>query len=252
MSVQNGLSARDAKHPVDEAIIAGNAVMLFQPVIATGGTIAFHEGLLRLTGPDGLIAPGTFLPRAEAAGLLAEMDALALKRVIDLIDGTETLRCSVNMHPTSLTSPLIRVVLAALPMRLSDRLIIEVTEHVSLTDAHRSALRGFRRQGLCVMCDDFGAGATCLRDLLEGCFDAVKLDMALTRGIEADPARQSVYSALRRLTRDFDLMLIAEGVETDAEADWLTQAGIDAMQGFRIGRPVPRPAAAAPFLRGVD
>ncbi|WP_184009526.1 EAL domain-containing protein [Rubricella aquisinus] len=253
--MNTALSTQDMRSV--NALLDGRGELHYQPVLRTQGgpTIAFHEALLRLRDETGaILPPDVFIPVARRAGIIAEVDALALDLAVRILDRSETLRLSVNMDPENLTNPIIQARIAALPSRIADRMILEVTEASQITDAMLIALRSFRATGLTVLIDDFGAGYSSVRHFLTGAFDGVKLDWQLIHGVADDHDRQAICRALISIAQHFDLMVVAEGVETKADADWLIDAGADALQGFLFGRPTDRPGKlllAEPFLRRI-
>ncbi|MGB0498214.1 MAG: EAL domain-containing protein [Rubricella sp.] len=234
---------------IEDAILSGRAHLLFQPVFDVGPMrrVAFHEGLLRLEDADGVvIEPVAFLPVAERADLMPELDALALDLAVAALERTEAFRLSVNLSPRSLRNPLIRLRLARLTPRIADRLILEITEVAPLSRQDFDCIAEYRRAGCTVLLDDFGAGASSVRYLLDGGVDGVKIDRHLITGIAGDRARQEVFLALRCLAEGLDLWLIPEGVEYPADAAWLERHGATTVQGYLFGKPGPLPTPAAP------
>ncbi len=126
--------------------------------------------------------------------------------------------------------------LAGVPL---DRLILEITEHETVAHYSRlnRALDPMRSQGLRVAVDDMGAGYSSLRHILQIRPDLIKLDMSLCSGIDKDPARRALASALISFSREIDSQLVAEGVETEEERDVLRSLGVNLVQGFLLGRP---------------
>jgi EAL domain-containing protein (putative c-di-GMP-specific phosphodiesterase class I) len=123
------------------------------------------------------------------------------------------------------------------------RIVLEVTEHSAVGDygAFRSAIEGIGRPVLLAV-DDAGAGFASFRHILELRQAFVKLDISLVRGIDADPGKQALVAGMRHFARMTNRRLIAEGVETDAEAHALRSLDIRLGQGYLFGRPEPPPA----------
>ena len=94
--------------------------------------------------------------------------------------------------------------------------------------------------------DDFGAGSTAFRHLKHFCFDILKIDGQFARSVDDDPDNQVVTEALISLGRHFDMLVVAESVETEAEAKWLAQAGVDCMQGYFFAVPSLKPPWETP------
>jgi EAL domain-containing protein (putative c-di-GMP-specific phosphodiesterase class I) len=120
------------------------------------------------------------------------------------------------------------------------RVVLEVTEHAAIGDyvAFRQAIRSLGRP-IRLAVDDAGAGFASLRHILELQPAFVKLDISLVRGIDADPAKQALVAGMRFFARTTKRRLIAEGVETEAEAEALRSLEIRLAQGYLFGRPVP-------------
>lgn len=222
-----------------EAAISGQRGLLeYQPILRPTGRLVFQEALLRLITPDGeVVYPARFLPFAEEVGRVAEIDVIALSLATSLMERASTLRLSVNLHPAGLTSIRLRAALAAIPQRIMDRLILEVTEYTAVCPRGMETLRDARRAGAAIFLDDFGAGAQSLALVREGICDGIKLDKGLIDGVAASPEKRAIARAIIQMGDELDLMVVAEGVERQAEADWLIQNGVHALQGFLVGRP---------------
>ena len=125
--------------------------------------------------------------------------------------------------------------------RACPRLVVELTEHVPVEDygALEAAVSTLRARGLRLAVDDTGAGYAGFRHLLGLRPEIVKLDLSLTQGIDGDPVRRALASALVRFTADTGAHLIAEGIETEAELGTLRDLGVEWGQGFLLGRPQP-------------
>ena len=152
-------------------------------------------------------------------------------------------RISINFLPNAIYRPelCIRTTIAAaqkhnFPL---DRIIFEVTEGERVQDGPWFAqiLREYKRCGFMTAIDDFGAGYAGLKLLADFQPDLVKVDMDLVRGVDANRARQAIVRNMVKLCKDLGIQVIAEGVETEAERDFLLDAGIHLMQGFLLGRP---------------
>lgn len=217
---------------------------------------AFHEGLLRLRLPCGeIVAPGRFLPPLGDGPMARALDRHALATVLRDLAASPAIRLSVNAAPGSLACPRWQAVLrdgiaAGGPM-VAERLVIEVTEHRPLPAAAGIApvLAGARAAGVCFALDDFGAGHTAFRHLRDWRFDIIKVAGCFARGVDRCADNQVLFRTLAGLARHFDAMVVAEGVETAAETEWLRGAGIDALQGYHLARPTLDAAWTAGALR---
>jgi blue light- and temperature-responsive anti-repressor len=155
------------------------------------------------------------------------------------------LKCHLNLNflpqglyasEASVTSTLEAAARHALPI---DRVVLEVTEGEVIADyAHLGQqLNEFRRMGLKVAIDDFGAGYSGLNMLADFQPDQIKIDMNLVRGIERHGPRQSIVRAVVQVCGDLGIDVIAEGVETMAEFDWFAENGVSLFQGYLFARP---------------
>jgi len=222
---------------------------------------AFHEALMRLRLPCGaLVAPGRFLPPLGDGPLALALDRHVLGLALRALRGHPALRVSVNATPASLACPLWLAALddglAAAGPLVAERLIVEITEHAPLPAAAAMAapLAKARAAGLCLALDDFGAGHTAFRHLRDWRFDIIKVAGCFARRVDRCADNQVLFRTLASLAQHFEAMVVAEGVETAAEAAWLRAAGIDALQGYHIARPrmglaEKRRAAGPPVAR---
>ena len=122
-------------------------------------------------------------------------------------------------------------------------LVIEITEHAAVQDydALSKVLQTHRAAGLRLAVDDAGAGYASMLHVLELRPDFIKIDLSLVRDIHVDPARQALVTSLVSFARDVDAVLVAEGVEQQAELDMLVTLGVRQMQGFLLCPPCANP-----------
>jgi EAL domain-containing protein (putative c-di-GMP-specific phosphodiesterase class I) len=125
------------------------------------------------------------------------------------------------------------------------RIMIEITEHTTVTDydALARALQPLRDLGAGLAIDDAGAGYASMRHILNLKSDVIKLDMSLTRDIDSDASRRALARGLISFAHDIGSSITAEGVETRAELDVLRSLGVDKVQGYFLSRPLPLEAA---------
>jgi len=235
------------------AVHADELVVHYQPVVRlTDGAIVGTEALVRWQHPDhGLLMPDTFMPQAEAAGVIADIDDAVLRQALrDFADGSiEGAEVSVNCSASSVDD--------GLPARVADALtatgmspeclVIEVTEQVTLrsTPATETAIAGLRDMGVRMAMDDFGAGTSRLSTLIDIPYARLKLDKALVAqlvGPHAARARLMVH-AINELAASMGVAVVGEGVETCAHAEALWAEDVPLAQGYLYGRPAPVGAA---------
>ena len=120
-----------------------------------------------------------------------------------------------------------------------NRIILEVTESEAIEDGPRFArlINAYRRQGLMLAIDDFGAGYAGLNLLAEFQPDLVKLDMSLVRGIHTHGPRQAIVRGIWQVCKDLGIDVIAEGVESRSEYEWFAEHGVRLFQGYFFARP---------------
>ncbi len=118
---------------------------------------------------------------------------------------------------------------------------IEITESALMqaTETASEILRGLRGMGMRIAIDDFGTGYSSLTYLKRFPVDALKIDQAFTRQVTSQSDDAAIVEAILAMARSLRLATVAEGVETEAQRDWLAARGCDAMQGFLLSPPVP-------------
>lgn len=153
-------------------------------------------------------------------------------------------RIAINFLPNAIYKPevCIRTTLEAARVHEFpvERIIFEVTEGERVEDGPWLAqiLREYKRCGFLTAIDDFGAGHSGLSLLADFQPDLIKIDMGLIRGVDSSAPRQAIVRGLMRVCDDLGVRVIAEGIETEAERDFLLDAGIRLMQGYLFCRPV--------------
>jgi diguanylate cyclase (GGDEF)-like protein len=225
----------------------------YQPKLRLrSGKIEAAEALLRWRDPErGLVAPGSFLPILESAGLMAAVGAWALNQAAsDCREwrraGLPPVRVAVNVSPAELRRRGFghEVVLAA--GTLADRggwgIDIEVTEGALLGDSTEcvQALRFMRNAGIRIAIDDFGTGYSSLARLSELPIDTLKIDRVFTRRLPQDRRFGTLVGTIIDLAHAFDMTTVAEGVETQAQLEYLASVGCDESQGYLHSRPISR------------
>jgi EAL domain-containing protein (putative c-di-GMP-specific phosphodiesterase class I) len=213
----------------------------FQPIVNTRSrSIYSYEALIR--GPEG--QPAWWVFESLGDGDLAAFDELTRNAAV--VAGTALgIDCCINLNclPRSLQSPVGAVhgtlATAARCGFPFSQIILEVTETEMIHDRGQFAqsIDTFRRNGVKVAIDDFGAGYSGLNLLVEFQPDMIKLDMNLIRGIESHAPRQAIARALMSACTELGIDVIAEGVETTDELHWCEDAGIYLFQGYLFARP---------------
>lgn len=220
-----------------------------QPQVAiASGKVVSAEALLRLQQPDGSWAlPEGLIERIESCGLMVTVGRWVLEESCRLLAAWQergmAMPLSVNlsalqlMHPTMVSDML--ELLARYRIQ-PGTLILEVTESRRIDDPHAAVaiLRPLRNAGVRIALDDFGMGYAGLRQLQHMKslpVDVLKIDKMFVDGLPED---NSMITAIIQLARSLNLQTIAEGVENEAQRDWLAQAGVDIAQGYLFAHAV--------------
>lgn len=213
----------------------------FQPIVdLTTGQPYAYEALVR--GPDGQPA-ATVLAQVDDANRY-QFDQRCRTTAIELAAGMGMDRyLSINFMPNAVYQPAacIRTTFEAAERTgfPPDRIIFETVEGESIGDrAHLlSIFRAYQSYGFQTAIDDFGAGYSGLTLLADFQPDLIKLDMALVRGIDTDVPRQRIVAGVQAICTDLGIRVIAEGIETVGERDFLAAQGITLMQGYLFAKP---------------
>ncbi len=227
----------------------------YQPKVdlKTGGVVGL-EALIRWLGPDGkLIPPGLFIPLLEETGMIVEVGTWVMRQAAwQYADwtarGFKPPRIAVNVSPLQLGQPdfvaCVDAVLKEYPLSNSG-LDLEITESVLMEDVsgNTEKLRLARAAGLGVSIDDFGTGYSSLGYLSRLPIDALKVDRSFVLGMADDPQQMSIVTTIISLAHALDLKVIAEGVETAAQAHLLRLLKCDQIQGYLVARPQAAPDA---------
>jgi EAL domain-containing protein (putative c-di-GMP-specific phosphodiesterase class I) len=216
--------------------VDGSLTTLFQPVVSLhDGRVIGVEALSRFR--DGDAPPNEWFDDAHSVGLGPALEGRAVTRALTTLSRLpEPMLLGVNVSPAMAVSPELRAALTGVDVA---RVVLEMTEHEPVADygALGAALRPLRERGLRIAIDDAGAGYASLRHILWLAPDYIKLDISITRDIDADPARAALAEALVSFAGKIDSQIVAEGVETDGELRTLQALGVTLAQGYHLGRP---------------
>lgn len=233
---------QDLRH----ALANGEMILHYQPQAAMDGTITGFEALLRWRhSTKGMIPPDRFISIAEESGLIVEIDAWVLREACrEAASWPRPLHVAVNLSPIQFRqSDIVALVHSVLlETGLSpDRLELEITEGVLIEDFSRaqSILRRLKALGVRVAMDDFGTGYSSLSYLQSFPFDKIKIDKTFITSVDHNSQSAAIVRAVIGLSRGLHLPVIAEGVETAAQMEFLARESCDEVQGYLIGRPAP-------------
>jgi diguanylate cyclase (GGDEF)-like protein len=238
------------------AIERGELQLHYQPKIAAGdGGVHGAEALLRWCHPQrGWISPAVFVPVAERFGLIGAIGRWVLDEACAQLarwreQGVHC-RVAVNLSAVQLRQPdLVEQVAQALERHGIEpaSLVLEITETAVMDDLQQQAqhLQRLAALGVRLSIDDFGTGYSSLAYLRRLPVRQLKLDRSLLADIETAPASRAIVDAVVRLAHALALEVVAEGVETEAQARLLRELGCDVLQGWHYARPMPAERLAA-------
>jgi EAL domain-containing protein (putative c-di-GMP-specific phosphodiesterase class I) len=208
------------------------------------------EALLRWKHPDlGTIAPMQFIPVAEETGLIVPIGkwvlrAACLQNLAWQNQGLPQLRISVNLTARQFFDEHLLTDLTAILAQTgmdASLLELEFTESLLMRDVDKTLqiLVGLKAMGIRVAIDDFGIGYSSLSTLKQFPLDTVKIDRSFIRDVASDADDKHLTEAIIAMGRTLSLTVVAQGVETKEQADFLRQNACDEFQGFYLNKPMP-------------
>ncbi|MFN9747557.1 MAG: EAL domain-containing protein [Betaproteobacteria bacterium] len=208
------------------------------------------EALMRWQQTElGPVFPDRFIPIAEETGLIVPMGEWALQEACEqgerwLRQGLEPLKVAVNVSAQQLASGQLPALVAGLlerHPRMRGALVLELTEGV-LIDASsevNAQLQQFRDQGVQLSIDDFGTGYSSMNYLRQFRLDEIKIDRSFVKDLPGRRSDLSIVRAMTMLGHSLGMRVVAEGVETEEQLACLAEVGVDQIQGYLIGKPMP-------------
>ena len=249
LDVAGTVADRQTLAMVAEALRLRRMRLAFQPAVyaADASIIGFYEGFIRLLDPkDHVIPARDFMGAVERRELGREIDCAALQMGLVTLQKNPGIRVAVNMSARSVGyQPWVNVLRQALKHspRLADGLILEINEAsaMAVPDVLLPFMEEMRETGLVFSLDDFGAGLTSLPLLRDYQFEIAKIDGSFIRAIDTNVDNQPVVKSAIAIAREYGMFLVAEAVETEAEAHWLRDNGVGCLQGYLFGAPTVVP-----------
>lgn len=226
-------------NPVTRVLANASIRSVFQPIVdLSSQKVLGFEALTRFHDEPGL-SPQTWFAAASAAGLRVQAEVAAARaalRVFDLLPADCFIALNVSAH-TAASEEFLNVI-SVVP---ASRVVLDITESEAVDEfaGAAEAIDALRALGVRIALDDAGSGFVSLRHLLGVNADIIKIDTAITRGIETDPVNQALACSLKSLAGRAGAVSLAEGVETPEELAMLRSLGIEAGQGYLFGRPEP-------------
>ncbi|MBM4335590.1 MAG: EAL domain-containing protein [Deltaproteobacteria bacterium] len=237
-------------------------VLFYQPQIdVQKRELIGCEALVRWIHPEhGMISPGDFIPIAEGNGVIVSIGEWVLREACEQKRrweraGLGDFTMAVNVSRRQFRGPEFEAQVASALRDTGlrpDRLEMEVTENALVDDVQQTlrSLLCLRRMGIGLAIDDFGTGYSSLSVLAQFPANRLKIDQAFVRDIAREPRRAAITRAVLAVAGELGLDVVAEGVETSDERDFLAELGCSRMQGYLFGRPVPAEEFAATWADG--
>jgi diguanylate cyclase (GGDEF)-like protein len=208
------------------------------------------EALARWTDPEeGQIAPSEFIPLAEECGLIGAIDEWVLKsacsKVLQWYGGrTPEISLSVNLSPGQFIRKDLHRIVKQILTRTGfpgSQLELEITESLFGPDSKdsRGVFEQLRELGVEISVDDFGTAYSSLSRLKQLPLNTLKIDKSFVRDLGKDPEDETLVRTIITMAHNLNLKVVAEGVETEVQYNFVKQHGCDAVQGFLFGKPVP-------------
>ena len=237
---------------LEDALKSGEIKVYYQPIHdARTGKIVLAEALTRWFSCEfGSISPAKFIPVLEESGYITRLDSFVYHTVYELLEkrqkeGKRNVDIDVNlsrmdlMDKNIMDSILNDVKTSELPR---GSISYEITEsaYAGISEAGNRFLEEMHAAGAKLLVDDFGSGVSSFSTIRDYDFDILKLDMGFVRNIGLNRKNNNIIISLIELAHRLDLKVIAEGVETKEQADFLRENGCDYFQGYYFSRPMPQ------------
>jgi len=235
--------------------------LLYQPQInLSSGQVVGVEALIRWQHPElGLMSPVVFIPIAEESGLIDAIGEWVLREACRQAKawqqaglGALTMAVNLSARQFEQVNFIDRVALILAETGLSaERLELEITESMVIKDPekNRHMLSQLKQLGVQISIDDFGTGYSSLSQLKHFAFDKLKIDKSFVDNVMDSEDDAAIVLTIISIAKILKFKLIAEGVETQEQADYLLQSGCDEVQGFYFGHPMPADNVAAIIKR---
>jgi len=247
---------------LQKALKEGRIVPWYQPQVNIHtGQVVGAEALVRWIDDQDVRFPGSFLPAAFEAGYMEQIETTVREKVFTFATGLggttrPAVHLGLNVTASLLTS---EKAVDALHKQVKDlglepsNISLEILEAVMIDAVAAAPIKAniarLSELGFFIELDDFGTGHSSISSLRDLKVDRVKIDRSFISGVDANPGLQKFTSALINLAKSLDISVLAEGVETEGERDWLKRNGCDVIQGFLISKAVPEDELAALILK---
>ena len=236
---------------LSNALTYGEFRIYYQPVVDLqhGNELVGVEALLRWPQRDNtMTAPDQFIPQAESSGFIIQLGEWVMRTASKQVKGWQVahgkkLRLAVNLSSRQfLHHNLFGMIADSIKQSglAATDLDLEITEGVAMHNAEDSigVMRQLKSMGCGLSLDDFGTGYSSLSYLKRFPLDLLKIDKSFVRDIPEDQNDMAIVSAIAAMAHALNLEIIAEGVETEAQGDFLRDCGVSFAQGYFFGRPL--------------
>ncbi|WP_442596260.1 EAL domain-containing protein [Neobacillus sp. D3-1R] len=242
----NPLYPLNLEHKIKKALQKNEFYLVFQPIveIATKKVIGY-EALVRWLDPEkGVIPPNQFIPFAEQSGIIIEIEKtvlmLACQKLKELDETHPGIHLSVNISGLHFHQNIVDHIQAAVQKAKVNptQLKIEITETCSMKDPGNTIvkLHQLKKLGIKVSIDDFGSGYSSLQYLGNFPADEVKLDLSFINPIT--PQKTTIINAVLSIANDYKIEVVAEGIESEEQLQFLAKLGCKYGQGYLLGKPI--------------
>ena len=247
-----------------KALERGELSLVYQPKLSlASGRISGVEALLRWSNAElGQVAPSTFIPLAEETGLIVPIGEWVVREALSELRRWE--RAGVGDVSIAVNVSMLQLLRGDLPTLLRDamaqsnvrpgRIVLELTESMVMANAEQaiSTLGALKDLGVSIAIDDFGTGYSSLSQLKRLPIDTLKIDKGFVGDITFDADDEAITSTVITMAHSLGLAVVAEGVETREQLEYLRERGCDEIQGFLVNRPLPGDAMLEFLLRSRD
>jgi diguanylate cyclase (GGDEF)-like protein len=249
------------EHSLRKAIKNNEFKLYYQPKLyIKKGSVISVEALLRWEHPElGLINPNQFIPLAEETGMIMQLGEWALREACRTNkywqdEGYEHISVSLNLSPKQFHHPTIAQSIATILAETGlnpHYLELEITEKDAMdnTDAAIIILNKIKETGVKIVIDHFGTGHTSISHLKQFPISALKIDQSFIKGIPNNPNDSAITNAMIALAHNLGLEIVAEGVETAEQVEYLANHSCDTIQGYYISHPLPAESVVNQFKK---
>jgi diguanylate cyclase (GGDEF)-like protein/PAS domain S-box-containing protein len=237
---------RAIQHELSSAVARDELRLHYQPLAEIDGEVIGFEALVRWQHLQrGMVSPAIFIPVAEESGLIMQIGEWVLREACrEAASWSNRMQIAVNLSPIQFRHGdlpgLVHSVLLETGLAPT-RLVLEITEGVLVEDFGRGVaiLRRLKTLGVRIAMDDFGTGYSSLSYLQSFPFDKIKIDKSFISNVTSNPQSAAIVRAVIGLAHGLNLPVLAEGVETKTQLEFLAAESCDEVQGYLMGRPQP-------------